>query len=137
MSINNDIYYKYHPPIVTKESIIDDIKALPKNKDYKDKYYVGYFDNDKLIAVMDLILSYPNAETALIGLFMLDIEYQGKEIGSSLIKDLLKYLKEFGYQKIRIGVDKGNPQSNYFWKKNGFVEGKEADSEYIVMERII
>lgn len=37
-----------------------------------------------------------------------------------------------GYRKARIGVDKGNPQSNSFWKKNGFyiISGK----EYIVME---
>lgn len=37
-----------------------------------------------------------------------------------------------GYRKARIGVDKGNPQSNSFWEKNGFyiILGK----EYIVME---
>ena len=25
-----------------------------------------------------------------------------------------------GFKKVRIGVDKENPQSNSFWKKNGF-----------------
>ncbi len=32
--------------------------ALPDNVDFKDKYYVGYFKNEKLIAVLDLIDGY-------------------------------------------------------------------------------
>lgn len=32
---------------------------------------------------------------------------------------LLK-LKQLDFKKVRIGVDKENPQSNYFLKKNGF-----------------
>ena len=37
-----------------------------------------------------------------------------------------------GYRKARIGVDKGNPQSNSFWKKNGFY--MISEKEYHVME---
>ena len=33
--------------------------TLPDNIDIKDKYYVGYFKNEKLIAVLDLIDGYP------------------------------------------------------------------------------
>ena len=29
-------------------------------------------------------------------------------------------LKEFGMKRIFLGIDKGNPQSTHFWKKNGF-----------------
>lgn len=39
---------------------------------------------------------------------------------------------KYEYQKARIGVDKGNPQSNSFWEKNGFYIISEK--EYIVME---
>ena len=39
---------------------------------------------------------------------------------------------KYEYRKARIGVDKGNPQSNSFWKKNGFYIISEK--EYIVME---
>lgn len=34
---NNSIFYQYHPPAVTIESILNDMKALPFNKEYKDK----------------------------------------------------------------------------------------------------
>ena len=36
---NNAIFYKYHPPMVTVESILEDMKALPPNKGYEDKHY--------------------------------------------------------------------------------------------------
>ena len=132
MSCKNEIYYKYHPPFVTKESIAEDMKALPPNKNYNDKYYIGFFDGDSLVANMDLILGYPTDEIAFIGLFMTNIHYQNKGIGSNIIGDVCNYLKQSGYKKIHIGVDKGNPQSNSFWQKNGFYIISEK--EYNVME---
>lgn len=135
MSCKNEIFYKYHPPFVTKESIIEDIKALPLNKSYDDKYYVGFFENDILVANMDLILGYPTEEIAFIGLLMLNINYQNKGIGSDIIKNVCKYLKELGYKKVRIGVDKENPQSNSFWVKNNFKIILEKD--YNIMEFVL
>ena len=118
MSCENKIYYQYHPPFVTKESIVEDMKALPPNKGYDDKYYIGFFEEDSLIANMDLILGYPTDQIAFIGLFMTNVHHQNKGVGSNIINDVCKYLKQLGYKKVRIGVDKENPQSNSFWKKN-------------------
>lgn len=54
----NHLYYQYCSPYVTRKSIESDMMALPDNVDFKDKYYVGYFKNEKLIAVLDLIDGY-------------------------------------------------------------------------------
>ncbi len=132
MSCKNEIYYKYHPPFVTKESIAEDMKALPPDKSYDDKYYVGFFEDDSLVANMDLILGYPTAEIAFIGLFMTNIRYQNRGVGSDILRDVCNCLKLSDFKKVRIGVDKGNPQSNSFWKKNGFYIV--AEKEYNVME---
>lgn len=132
LSCKNEIFYQYHPPLVTRESIQEDMRALPPGKDYQDKYYIGFFENETLAAVMDLILAYPAKDIAFIGLFMMDIEYQNKGLGSKIISECAKCLKALGFHKIRLGVDKGNPQSNAFWKKNGFVVTDEG--EYIIME---
>ena len=132
MSCKNEIYYKFHPPFVTKESIVEDMKALPPHKSYDDKYYVGFFDGDSLVANIDLILDYPTDEIAFIGLFMINLHYQNKGVGSKIIGDVCNYLKQLGYKKVRIGVDKENPQSNSFWQKNGFCIISEK--EYNVME---
>lgn len=72
----NRIFYRYHEPFVTKESILDDMEALPPGKSREDKYYVGFFDGWSLVAIMDLILGYPEKNTAFIGLFMTDVRYQ-------------------------------------------------------------
>ena len=81
---------------------------------------------------MDLITAYRDDETAYIGFFMLNIKYQHKGIAYRIIKESIEYLKTEGYKKIRLGVDKGNPPSFSFWKKNSFKVISE--DEYIVME---
>lgn len=132
LSCKNTTFYDYHPPFVTKESILEDIDALPPQKTYKDKYYIGLFENHTLVCIIDLILDHPTKGTAFIGLFMLDTHYHNQGIGSSIFKEVCVYLKSIGYKKIRLGVDKGNPQSNAFWLKNKF---KVIDEKrYIVME---
>ena len=81
---------------------------------------------------MDLILDYPIKEIAFIGLFMTNIQYQHKGVSSKIISEIAMHLKSLGYKKIRIGVDKGNPQSYSFWSKNNFKAISE--DKYILME---
>lgn len=119
---NNALYYRYCPPFVTEDSIASDMKALPPDKEYSDKYYLGYYEGEKLIAVMDLILRFPDGDTAFIGFFMTDISVQNAGIGSGIIGSLCAYLKDLGFSSIRLGWVKGNPQSEHFWKKNLFLE---------------
>ena len=68
----NIIYYTYCPPFVDKERIIEDMTELPPGKGREDKYYVGFFDGDQLIGVLDIIDGYPRKEIAYIGFFMTD-----------------------------------------------------------------
>ena len=46
LSMKNDIFYSYHQPFVTKESIIYDMEALPPQKEYTDKFYIGFFEGN-------------------------------------------------------------------------------------------
>jgi RimJ/RimL family protein N-acetyltransferase len=88
---------------------------------------------------MDLIEHYPHKGTALLGFFAMNSALQGKGIGTAIISDSLRYLAQQGFEKVRLGIDKGNPQSKAFWSKNGFAftgEKYESDgSAIIVMER--
>ena len=118
----NRLYYEYCPPFVTRESIRRDMQALPPNKSMEDKHYIGWFDKDSLIAVMDLVNRYPNAQTAFIGFFMMDVSVQRKGIGSAIISGLCECLRVQRYKAVRLGWVKGNPQSEAFWHKNQFVE---------------
>ena len=138
---SNTIFYKYHPPMVTVESILEDMEALPPNKGYDDKHYFGFFHDDVLVAVMDLIEHYPQYGTALLGFFAVNTDLQGVGVGTKIISECVSYLIQLGYEKVRLGIDKGNPQSKAFWLKNGFVfTGEEYESDgatILVMERTI
>ena len=100
MSCKNDIFYQYHPPFVTRESILDDMGALPPGKGYDDKFYVGFFENDSLVGLMDLILDYPEKEISFIGLFMTDTRYQNRGVGSGIISAVILCLKSSGYKEM-------------------------------------
>lgn len=132
---DNLIFYRYHPPFVTRESILQDMVALPPGKDISDKFYVGFFDAEALVAVLDLILDYPEKGTDFIGFFMMNANLQGRGAGSKIIQECLAFLKTTGCRKVRLGVDQGNPQSSAFWQKNGFHVISEA--QYILMEQEI
>ncbi len=118
----NSLYYQYCPPFVSEQSIMEDMNALPPNKEMCDKYYLGFYDGNKLIAVMDFIMSYPEESTAFIGFFMTDVSIQNTGIGSKIINDLCAYLSSIEMANVRLGWVKGDPQAEHFWHKNGFRE---------------
>ena len=132
----NTLYYDFCPPFVTPESIKADMTALPPGKRREDKFYLGYYDNDYLIAVMDLILGYPDEETAYVGFFMTDVSVHGKGVGSAIISELSGFVCKQGFSNIQLGWVLGNPQAEHFWHKNGFIEtGKMYDmDDYTVVE---
>ena len=137
--LGNPLYFQHCPPPPSYESIRQDMRALPPGKTYKDKYYVGLFDGDRLIAVLDLITAYPKEKTLFIGFFMVRKEEQGKGLGSEIVSELCSLVRERGFTHIRLGYVKGNPQSKAFWERNHFVPtGIETQTEnytIVVLER--
>lgn len=66
------------------------------------------------------------ADTAFIGFFMMNKSLQGRGVGTALVSEVLAYLTALGFAAVRLGIDKENPQSNHFWRKNGFTVLKEV-----------
>lgn len=116
------IYYRHCLPFVTRQSLIDDLHALPSGKTFEDKYYLGLWQGDVLVAVLDLVLKYPDERTAFIGFFMMNVDFEGQGTGSAIIEQLVGYLKQCGFRYVRLGYVKGNEQSRHFWTKNKFIE---------------
>lgn len=123
---SNPTYFSYCPPQATRHSILEDMKVVPANKTLDDKYYVGFFKDNDLIAILDLVTSYPDDKSAWMGFFMVDAKYQGKGIGSSIMSDVLSAVENSGISRIELSYAKGNVQSEQFLLKNGFVkDGRE------------
>lgn len=137
---HHEIYYAHSGRERSVEQILRDMEALPPGKSAEDKYYLGYFEDDYLVAVLDFVDGYPDVDTAYIGFFMLDHLSQGKGKGASLIEKLCIYCTELGYRRVMLGWDKGNHQSSSFWRKMGFVPVKEVEQEHgviVVAERVL
>ena len=123
----NTQYYLYCQAEPSREQILNDLHITPPGIDPSAKYYIGFYQGNTLVAVMDLIDGYPAPGTAFIGFFMMRKEFQGNQVGSAIIQETAAYLKTLGMTAIQLGIDKGNPQSTHFWKKNGFVVKEEID----------
>ena len=135
----NPLFYQYCPPPPTAEGIRQDLTALPPGRTLADKHFLGFWQDGRLAAVLDLIEGYPAADTAWIGFFMTARETQGAGIGSAIVGQILLCLKNLGYARAGLAYAKGNPQSRAFWQKNGFFDtGNEKPSAgytAVVMER--
>lgn len=118
----NPLYFQHCPPAPTHESIRQDMCALPPGKALEDKHYGGLFNGKRLIALFDLITGFPNEKTLFIGFFMVKKEEQGNGLGTEIISELCRDVSAKGFEHIRLGYVKGNPQSEAFWMKNGFVK---------------
>lgn len=123
----NIVFYEYTEVRPTKENILHDMNATHPGIEPADKYYFGFYKDADLIAIMDLIDGYPEKDIAYIRFFMMDVKHQRKQIGSSIISEVIIYLRTKGKTAVRLAIDKGNPQSTHFWTKNGFKAIKEAD----------
>lgn len=129
LCMGNPQYYRYCPPLATEESVRRDIKALPPGKTKEDKFYIGCFEGEHLIAVIDYIKHYPDSNTGFIGFFMTDAQKQGRGIGSQIIEEFCQLLAKEGISKIKLGWVKGNKQAERFWCKNHFVETGQTSEE--------
>lgn len=129
LCLENTQYYEYCGKQPSRALVLHDLAVTPPGIGPSSKYYVGFFDGEELIAVMDLIVGYPDGSACFIGFFMMARQRQGKQLGSAIIQTACRYLAEAGFASVLLGIDKGNPQSTHFWKKNGFRVLREVEQD--------
>lgn len=117
----NSSFFSYCPPAPTRHSVLEDMKVVPTNKTADDKYYLGYYADDELVAIIDFIVGYPAEKDVWIGFFMVDAKLQRQGIGSKIMDELSAELNKIGSNRIEVAYPKGNDQSKQFLLKNGFV----------------
>ena len=136
---DNPTYYRYMGEEPTLEGLRGDLTKLPPRTTSEDKYFLGYFRDGRLWGALDLILHFPNPETAFVGWFILRKDLQGRGVGTALVSELMDLLKDQGFRSVRLGRVKGNPESEAFWVKNQFTPtGIETDGggyTIVVMQR--
>ena len=113
--------------------LTDVITDLPQGVSTDDKYFAGFYMNDektgeeKLTAILDLILNYPAEKDVFVGWFMVDAEKQGLGIGSKIISDVCDSLQAQGYGALSVEIRRRNTDAASFWYNNGFTESGQED----------
>lgn len=141
LCLENPGYYQYCPSAATLESLEQSLHDLPPGKSHEDKYFLGFYQNKQLIAVMDLICGYPHHHIAFIGFFMVNRSCQGLGVGTAIISECSAHLRGIGYSKIRLAYVENNSQAKAFWRKNNFIptgiKVKKDPYLILVMDRIL
>jgi len=117
---HNNKYYKHLQETATLDGVKNIVSELPPNTTLDKKYFVGFYKDNKLVAILDLIDGYPNKKTAFIGLFMVDINLQGLGVGKNIISELIKFLKSKKFIYCDLGVIETNTEAISFWEKLSF-----------------
>ncbi len=127
--LENGLFFRYCAAKPTREQVLEDMTVTPPHTARSAKHFVGFFRQEELIAVMDLIDGYPQPDIAYLGLFMLKAAEQGKGHGGAILREAEAFLKAGGFRAIRLAINKGNPQATHFWQKNGYAILREVDKD--------
>lgn len=116
---DNKYFYRYLGQVATKESLTEVISNVAGDSE-NGKYFVGFYDESRLIAIADLITGYPDSESAFIGWYVVDGNLQRQGIGSQIFADIRASLKSVGISHISLGCVKENEIAVNFWQGQGF-----------------
>ncbi|MBO7364696.1 MAG: GNAT family N-acetyltransferase [Lachnospiraceae bacterium] len=117
----NRRYYRYLRTRPSRAALTEVITNPPADASHASKKYcVGFYDFDRLVAVLDLVMGYPEPDDAYIGWFVVDANRQGEGIGSQIIADVRAAVKAQGYDYLSLTCVTDNEEANAFWEAQGF-----------------
>jgi ribosomal protein S18 acetylase RimI-like enzyme len=118
---------------------------VPEGSSPDDKAPFGVWVGDELVGILDLLLRYPDEETAYIGLLLIDHARQGQGLGTAAYLALEReILARWPWvRRLRLSVVRTNDQVLGFWRRMGFTETGEVrpwrydklESESILMDK--
>ncbi|TCK63115.1 GNAT family N-acetyltransferase [Curtobacterium sp. PhB136] len=96
--------------------------SVPPGFDPAGKRSIGLWDDEELVAFADVLLGYPDPETAYIGLLIVHGAHQGKGLGRRLHDAVLDRVRqETGASRIRLGIVERNADwAAPFWTTLGY-----------------
>jgi len=125
---SNQKYYEHTNTAPTVESLTEIISRVPEGAGPNDKFFVGFYEKDRLVSVLDIITGYPEKNDAFIGWFMVDGYLQRQGIGSQIFADVRAAMAGQGYDYLSLSCEKENLEAAAFWQAQGFKATAEDDT---------
>jgi len=133
---SNQKYYASFSEAPTVESLTGIISRVPDGAGTNDKFFVGFYEGEALVCVLDLITGYPEKNDAFIGWFMVEGSRQRQGIGSQIFADVRSAMSAQGYDYLSLSCEKENSDAIAFWQAQGF-QITTVDEAYIRFARDI
>jgi GNAT superfamily N-acetyltransferase len=103
------------------ESAADELLTeRPPDFPLDDKYALGVFAQDGLVGMFDILVGYPEADIAFIGLFLIDPTRRSQGLGAEAYGRVEAWLANMGMRQIQLGVGVNNQKGRRFWEQRGF-----------------
>jgi len=128
---NQDFFLLTEGKPATLSGCQANVDAIPPGFDIQNKLYIGFWTNNRCIAVLDILIGYPSPDCIYIGLFLIHGEMQGTGLGRKIIEALIAASKNAGLNSAKLAVVENNKKAIAFWKRLGFEEmGKSSATMY-------
>ncbi len=100
----------------------DFFTGTPPGIDPATKLHFGWFEQDHLVAMSEVVFGFPNLDDAYIGLLLIDPAHRGERLGQKMLDHVFAAAKTRHAPRILIAVLEENTKGHRFWSKMGFVE---------------
>lgn len=117
----NPYYFEHCPPPPTEASILNDMTRCLREKEGKTSILLAISMEIDLLLYLIWLKDILVMRKLLLVSYMLDKAYQGRELGSQLIVELLGYVTR-QFKTLRLGYVATNLPAKAFWEKQGFVQ---------------
>ena len=120
MQTNVYFYLKTQSHSLNLDECKEDITALPPNTNLEQKFFMGVYSGNDMIAVLDYVEGYPNENVVYLGFFMLHANNHGKGTGRQFINTFIQAAKNNDFLEIKLACYETNEIGYLFWSSMGF-----------------
>ncbi|HJE87315.1 acetyltransferase [Levilactobacillus brevis] len=106
-------HFQDHP--VTRNEAIQDVTDVPMNAMPDQKAYLGIFQGDQLVVLVDLIIDYPLPSLVWLGMWMTD-DQLATEQAADYYRSLVATLRAAGAVQLQLSVFMGDREMKRFWE---------------------
>lgn len=97
---HSEYHQHYQTNPVTKADILAELETLPSKALPEQKFYLGFYAQDELVVLVDLVLDHPQANCAWLGLVMTEKTKLRQHYATKVLMALRSALKREGYKEL-------------------------------------
>lgn len=101
---------------LTHQEAVADLDSVATQAKADQKYYLGFFDHDKLVASLDLTIDYPGPKIVWIGQYLTDPQAVTDDQKTALLTQVLKTLRQLATQTVQLILPKRDVTDQKFYE---------------------